>query len=322
MALKISVISASFNTGAFLGDTLASVVRQSFRNYEHLVIDGGSTDGTQEELKRHPEIRWVSEPDSGFPEAFRKGVMMAQGEYIIQCSISDGFLDSEWFARCIKILDADATVSLVWGLPQSMSEDGVWGKFSYERFLSSPPPAKDGFIYEWLFSCFWFPEGNFCVRKSVLEACFPVIPQDRGGDRDMWLEFNYLFHRNGYIAAFLPVVVSYGRAHGGSRSEEEARSGIAEVRLQRYRNEVALYRRGLTSGVVTHRFRRGDGSALDYRFSRIRLLLSYTYPRNILRRFVGWARLSVKRLLKRPGVLRLIPLFFRRKIVERLRILV
>src|SRR3989344_8442716 len=223
MMPKISVISASFNTGAFLRDTLASIARQSSRDYEHIVVDGASTDGTVEELQRHPEICWISEPDSGFPEAFKKGVIMARGEYIIQCSISDGFLDRDWFARCIKVLDADLAVSLVWGLPQSMSEDGVLGKISYERFLSSPPPAREHFIYYWLFSSFWFPEGNFCVRKRVFQECFPVITRDRGGDQDLWLEFNNIFHRRGYLSAFIPMVANYGRgaARGGRDKETE-----------------------------------------------------------------------------------------------------
>lgn len=319
---KLSVISASFNTGAFLRDTLESVARQSSHDYEHIVVDGASTDGTVEELKKHPEIRWVSEPDSGFPEAFKKGVAMAHGEYIIQCSISDGFLDPDWFARCITALDNDPELSVVWGLPQSMSEEGVLGAISYEKFLSSPPPPKDGFLYEWLFSCFWFPEGNFCVRKSVFEACFPVITQDRGGDQDLWLEFNNAFHRAGYLSAFIPVVANYGRAHKGARSNDEAQSGIAEVRLARYRAQVAAYRHGLFTGSVLHRFRSGDGTPLNLPFSRTKLILFYADPRRASILFYGWLRLRFKSFLKRPGVLRILPAFLRRKIATRLRITV
>lgn len=319
---KISVISASFNTGAFAKETLDSVARQSSHDYEHLVIDGGSTDGTVEELKRHPEIRWVSEPDSGFPEAFKKGVMMAKGEYIIQCSISDGFLDRDWFARCIEALDADPELSVVWGLPQSMAEDGTLGKISYERFLSSLPPVKDGFIYDWLFSAFWFPEGNFCVRKSVFEKCFPVITQDRGGDQDLWLEFNNIFHRSGYLSAFIPVVANYGRAHAGSRSNDEAQSGIAEVRLARYRAQVIAYRHALVMGAMTHRFRAGNGTFLDLPFSRLKLILLYVHPRYALALFYGSLRLRFKRFLKHPVVMRAMPAFLRRKIAARLRMAV
>lgn len=320
MSPKISVISASFNTGAFLCDTLDSVARQSSRDYEHLVVDGASTDGTVEELVRHSDIRWISEPDSGFPEAFKKGVAMAHGEYIIQCSISDGFLDPQWFARCIEVLDNDPELSVVWGLPQSMSEDGVLGKISYERFLTSPPPTKEKFLYEWLFSCFWFPEGNFCVRKSVFEKCFPSIMQDRGGDQDLWLEFNNIFHRNGYLSAFIPVVANYGRAHAGARSNDEAQSGIAEVRLEKYRAKVAEYRGALVRGAVVHRFRSGDGTFLDLPFSRMKLILLYVDPRYTSLLLRGWLRLRIKRFLKHPVFLSCMPVFLRRKIAARLRI--
>ena len=319
---KISVISASFNTGAFFRDTIESVARQSSRDYEHIVVDGASTDGTVDELKRHPEIRWVSEPDSGFPEAFRKGVAMARGEYIIQCSISDGFLDPQWFARCIAVLDNDPTISVVWGLPQSMSEDGVLGKISYERFLSSLPPTKEKFLYEWLFNCFWFPEGNFCVRKSVFEKCFPSIVQDRGGDQDLWLEFNNIFHQSGYLSAFIPVVANYGRAHAGARSNEEAQSGIAEVRLARYRAQIAAYRHELAMGSVAHRFRAGNGSFLQLPFSRAKLILLYVNPRYAFTLLYGSLRLRFKNFLKHPVVLRVMPAFLRRKIAARLRMAV
>ncbi len=316
---KISVISASFNTGAFFRDTAESVARQSSHDYEHIVVDGASTDGTVDQLKRSMGIRWVSEPDSGFPEAFKKGVVMARGDYIIQCSISDGFLDGDWFARCIAVLDADPTVSLVWGLPQSMSEDGVLGAISYEQFLSSPPPARDGFLYDWLFSCFWFPESNFFVRKRVFEECFPIIMRDRGGDQDLWLEFNNTFHRRGYLAYYIPVVASYGRAHTGARSNEEAESGIAEVRLLKYRAKIAEYRRALLLGAVTHQFRSGNGMVLDVSFSRAKLILMYADPRHVLTLIWGALRLRLKRFLKYRAVLRIIPLFLRRKIMARLR---
>ena len=320
MSPKISVISASFNTGAFLRDTLDSVARQTSRDYEHLVIDGASTDGTVEELTRHSDIRWISEPDSGFPEAFKKGVAMARGEYIIQCSISDGFLDRDWFARCIEALDNNPDISLVWGLPQSMAEDGTLGAVSFKHFLSSPPPAQEHFIYYWLFSAFWFPEGNFCVRKSVFEKCFPVIAQDRGGDQDLWLEFNTAFHRSGYLSAFIPTVASYGRAHAGARSNDEAQSGVAEVRLARYRTQIAAYRHELLMGFADHRFRAGDGSFLDLPFSRTKLILLYVDPRYTSLLLRGWLRLRIKRFLKHPAFLSCMPVFLRRKIAARLRI--
>jgi len=317
---KISVISASFNTGAFFRDTAESIARQSSRDYEHIVVDGASTDGTVNQLECSTGIRWVSEPDSGFPEAFAKGVAMAHGDYIIQCSISDGFLDRDWFARCIETLDANPDISLVWGLPQSMSEDGVLGKVSYEYFLSSPPPAKEQFIYYWLFSAFWFPEGNFCVRKRVFKECFPVIAQDRGGDQDLWLEFNNTFHRRGYLSAFIPVVASYGRAHVGARSNDEAQSGIAEVRLEKYRAKVAEYRRALATGAITHRFRSGSGVFLDLHFSRTKLIFLHIDPRYAYTLLYGSLRLRIKRFLKRPAVLRIMPTFMRRKVAARLRI--
>lgn len=317
---KISVISPSFNTGQFIVETLDSIQQQSFTDYEHIIVDGGSTDGTLEVLKKHPKIVWISEPDNGYPDAFRKGVTMAKGEYIINCGISDGFLDYDWFRRCVAILDAQPNISLVWGLPQTMTEDGKLGEISYKKFLTHSPAQREEFFYSWLVNYFWFPEGNLCIRKSVLEKCLPVIKQDRGGDRDMWLEFNYLFHRQGYLSFFLPVVASYGRWHEGARGEEEARSGILETRLLNYKKEVSGYRRQLLLGRVSHVFQNGHSQPLLVRFSRWRLWGMWLAPASLEKRFMGWARITVKQFLRVLIVRKYLPLAIRKKLAYRLRL--
>src|SRR6266404_5619570 len=68
----LTIITCSFNTGKFLEDTIRSIANQSFRNFEHLVIDGGSTDDSLSILKKYPHIKWISEKYQGYPDAFWK----------------------------------------------------------------------------------------------------------------------------------------------------------------------------------------------------------------------------------------------------------
>jgi glycosyltransferase involved in cell wall biosynthesis len=86
---SITVITPSFNAATTLEATLESVRAQGYPKLEHLVVDGGSTDGTLELLKAAPGIRYVSEPDRGLAHALNKGVAMASGDIIGELNADD-----------------------------------------------------------------------------------------------------------------------------------------------------------------------------------------------------------------------------------------
>src|SRR5438874_12787766 len=88
---KISVITPSFNSANTIGQTIESVLAQDYKNWEHIVIDGGSKDGTVELLKRHPQLVWVSEKDEGHYHAMNKGIARATGDVIVILNADDWF---------------------------------------------------------------------------------------------------------------------------------------------------------------------------------------------------------------------------------------
>jgi glycosyltransferase involved in cell wall biosynthesis len=79
---KISIVTPSFNSIHTIRATLASVAEQDYPNVEHIVVDGGSTDGTLEIIKSTPRLIWVSEKDEGHYHAMDKGTRMASGEVV------------------------------------------------------------------------------------------------------------------------------------------------------------------------------------------------------------------------------------------------
>lgn len=101
----VSVITACYNSGATLEQALASVQRQTYGNIEHLVIDGGSKDGTVEILKRHEGrlADWISEPDKGIADAWNKGLAKAKGS-IIGMLNADDLYHPEAVATVVKRL--------------------------------------------------------------------------------------------------------------------------------------------------------------------------------------------------------------------------
>jgi glycosyltransferase involved in cell wall biosynthesis len=87
---EITIITPSYNRANFLNKAIESVLRQDHPNFEHIIIDGGSADGTLELLAKYPHVKVVSEPDLGIYDALNKGLNLARGEFI-------GFLNTDDF---------------------------------------------------------------------------------------------------------------------------------------------------------------------------------------------------------------------------------
>jgi glycosyltransferase involved in cell wall biosynthesis len=258
--VKISVITPSFNGAQFLESTLTSVSMQTCKDFEHIVIDGGSTDGTVEILKKHPNIRYISEKDKGYHDAVLKGVAMAKGEYITVCMVSDGYVNNSWFEQCLKIFESDPEVSLVWGFPQWMTEKGELRDVSYPYFHTKIPPQKQGWFAYWLATGEPFPDGNFMVRANVYKKCIPPLSETQKGRE--YFDFNYNLNSNGYLPFNIPIVANYGREHEGQLSKQWMKNGFYKIAMQQYSDKMLRYEHDLRLGQKVHVFRDGKGSVL------------------------------------------------------------
>lgn len=89
--MRISVITITYNSEKTLEETILSVAAQNYRDFEYLIIDGGSTDTTVEIIKKYENVvtKWISEPDRGISDAFNKGIRMATGEVICLINSDD-----------------------------------------------------------------------------------------------------------------------------------------------------------------------------------------------------------------------------------------
>ncbi len=302
---KISIISPSKNTGRFAKETIESILAQSYPYWEHIIVDGVSIDETLDVIRQYPHIRWISEEDSGPDEAFRKGLAMAKGEYIMFCGISDGYLDRNWFKKCVDILDNHSEIALVWGLPQYMSEAGALDRIAYDYFFDYPPPQGKDFIYYWLKTHFWLTEGNFCVRKNVIDDGFPIVDPKRVGKECEFLSFNYKFNTLGYLPYFIPVVANYGRIHYDAGGQRQLASGQMQMWVERYRNDIERYKKQLIKGKIIHRYRDGFGNVLPDEFDLRRCPNQVRFPKfkkiiiNLIRHILPHRlRQNIKKIFK------------------------
>lgn len=102
--MRVSIITVNYNDKLGLEKTIESVVSQDFSDYEYIVIDGGSSDGSLEVIKRHSEYisHWVSEADSGIYNAMNKALEFARGEYCIFMNSGDTFVSPQTLNKIFK----------------------------------------------------------------------------------------------------------------------------------------------------------------------------------------------------------------------------
>ncbi|MEL0455960.1 glycosyltransferase family 2 protein [Flavobacteriaceae bacterium SZ-1-7] len=95
--MLVSIITVNYNDKSGLERTVESVQNQNFANFEHVIIDGGSTDGSKEfiEANKTGFSYWVSELDKGIYAAMNKGIKMAKGEYLFFLNSGDDFIESD-----------------------------------------------------------------------------------------------------------------------------------------------------------------------------------------------------------------------------------
>jgi glycosyltransferase involved in cell wall biosynthesis len=92
--MKFSIVTPSYNQGRYIKDTIESVLQQNYSNYEHIIVDGGSTDDTIDILKQYPHLHWISEKDKGAAEAINKGFKLSSGDIITWLNSDDYFAEN------------------------------------------------------------------------------------------------------------------------------------------------------------------------------------------------------------------------------------
>jgi len=151
--MRYSIITINYNNCRGLTNTIESVVSQTYYEYEFIVIDGGSTDGSVDVIKKYADniSFWISETDKGIYNAMNKGVIHAHGDYCIFMNSGDCFYNSEVLERFTDI-----------------DEDIIVGLVSIDEFdhIISPAPQRELTLYH-LYSGAIPHQGSF-IRTTLL----------------------------------------------------------------------------------------------------------------------------------------------------------
>ena len=136
---RFSIVTVTYNAENVLNDTIQSIVTQTYRNVEYIIVDGGSTDGTMHIVNRYrPMISIVvSEPDNGLYDAMNKGIALATGDYICFLNAGDAFHEDDTLQRMVHSLRGMELPDVIYGDTDIVDAEG---HFLHKRRLS--PPKK------------------------------------------------------------------------------------------------------------------------------------------------------------------------------------
>jgi glycosyltransferase involved in cell wall biosynthesis len=226
----VSVITAVYNGLPDLSSCLDSVIHQDYPNIEHIVLDGGSRDGTVDVLRQYDDqvALWRSEPDSGIYDAWNKALLEAGGEWICFLGADDAFVPgavSAYMALAAKNPEAEYLSSQVKVLHPSGYERTLGSPWTWKKFSRSMCTPHVGSMHR----------RSLFDRLGAYDTSYRIV-----GDYELLLRARHQL-KTSYMPA-ITVVMKYG---GISTSRvalvEQARAKVATGNRSRVLAAVELY---------------------------------------------------------------------------------
>ncbi len=161
--MTLSIITINFNNKDGLQKTINSVIQQSFKDYEWIIIDGGSSDGSEDVIKTYQShfSFWCSEPDKGIYNAINKGLLHASGDYIQFLNSGDWLYNSTSLEKVFAQIDGK--YDIYYGDMVQVNDGGKLNPITY--------PDELGFLF--------FPYNNICHQATLYKrSLFDNNPYD------------------------------------------------------------------------------------------------------------------------------------------------
>ena len=185
--MKISIITATSNSQNFIGSNINSINDQTYKNYEHIIIDNNSQDNTLEIIKNNGKnVKIISEKDNGIYDAFNKGIDLSTGEIISIINSDDYFADEKVLEEVSKVFN-NYDVDIVYGDLKYVKRGNTNKNVRYWKSNSYIPNS---------FQNGWAPpHPTFFVKKKIYEN-LGKYKLNLGNSSDFELMFRFLEKNN------------------------------------------------------------------------------------------------------------------------------
>jgi glycosyltransferase involved in cell wall biosynthesis len=181
----VSIVTPSYNQAKYLEQTILSVLEQDYPHLEYIIVDGGSTDGSQEIIQRYANrlAGWVSEPDQGQTDAINKGFNRAQGEYFAWLNSDDTYLPGAVLGA-VDYLRSHSEAGMVYGDANLINEEGeIIGQF----------PARQTDFHRLRRGYVHIPQQSAFFRASLWKQVGPLDTSIYFAmDYDLWVRISRL----------------------------------------------------------------------------------------------------------------------------------
>jgi hypothetical protein len=215
---RVSVITPSYNQARFLERTIRSVIRQGYPQLEYIVIDGGSTDGSVDIIRKYADrlAFWVSESDRGQANAVNKGMARVTGD-IVGWVNSDDFYYPGAIDAAVDAFATDPTIGFVYGRGNRVDEhDALIEPFAFTR-----PFDVDTLVH----GVDYILQPTVFMRRGALAAVDPIDPTLQWTlDWDLWIRLGRKFP-----ARMIDHVTAASREYAGTKTSNGGFERVAEI---------------------------------------------------------------------------------------------
>ena len=224
--MKISIIIPTYNSDKYLDEALSSIVSQSYKKYEVIIIDGGSKDRTSEIVESYNHIlidklRFISEKDKGEPDAINKGMNMATGDIIAYLD-SDDIYEPDSFIKVIRYFKRH-DVKWAYGKCRVINEKGYETRQIVTRFKELFQPFYN---YQTLCMFDYVAQPSAFWRREVLETVgYLNIEEKLAFDYDWWLRLGKVY-KAGFINDYLACWRSHKTSETAKALTQDLREGL------------------------------------------------------------------------------------------------
>ena len=219
--IRISVITPCFNSATTIRETIQSVLQQSYADWEHIVVDGGSTDGTLEILKEYPHLLWTSGRDEGLYDAMNQGVERGSGDLEVILNSDDCFRPG-------------ALARVAGAFREHPQWDASFGDVVYVDGEGGEIYRREEAVYDYNVLRYW--RGYIChqtlfVRKSVYQRIGLYRHKDFLNGCDF--EFILRLGREGCVVGHVPALLVNFRIHDrGQSADKRVERNVEQEHLQ------------------------------------------------------------------------------------------